>query len=1215
MSVRDEDNERTPRQNAINSILLAEGPAKLFEILSHDPASRDATIPEILFEQSLSLERGGQVGAAGHLQEVVRVFRATFSLIEKLSEVKTREQLLTILEESTIVWVPTFQSFVEQLISEPSAVSASKASGLRCSLDLLRELEDGRLVLSQMKPDEAYEVIKNSGVLRDRLFHRYLILFADIMVVDEIQAGVWRRLVGGLAESCRVIDEAEAKSQYIPITFDEAAAWFVLPPWLDIAVPIAASLMLSGEVPPGDILQRFVALRQGNATLEEYCFVSSQFLENACRVVPAGVQLFLSEMREILNLNVEWSDRSYPTHILHYAMSLLPRWRRLPSKKAVLQDAENLLASAIPLVDRSRGPRLIRDLHWQRGQILQNLAHWDLSCIASAVREFRCALNTPERLQHEHVPRAIISVDLANALTQLHRAEGTMTEAVEREQEGLYELASKLLGASEEPLRRAIALGNIAIFYNERVSGDLGLNQEIALEKIDEALYLIEKEDIENEEKRTLKAGFLNVRGNVLLSRLYGDFLSITHAAIDAYSSALNECGSDDWLKGAIQLNRGNAYLRSTTTGRENALSAYYAFSEARTLFAEFPVDAARALAGQASAMYLREEERDVAFDMLREAIAEYEQLGARDGLPSLHRRLGLWCMRRSNSSRDFGEAAERLMIASELYVKQGRAPEGAQSALSASKAFFSAGRLDESAASAQRSIELADAVWKEASSSEDRIEFGEIYAAGNAQYLWCRSHSELSTFDAWTLAGRSKFSEIRLRTANLPRDYSTLDLAVSGLQVRSRAGLAQRRRIQFEDVSADVSLAPQIRAALESSKESEEMLALLTSKRPELDTNVVIDELLNRYSELLLIDVVVAESGTVLLLRDGIGTEIVKSSFTRDDLLDLSASWHSAYRARGENPLLWESGVAKHMETVGHVLLEPVISRREPEWLKKARVVFFPGLLIGKPLHSASCSGVAFLDLVADVAYAFNAQGLFLEGHRPQSALCLLSDNADPPKQLPSAPRELADVVSTLLSSDVAASIIAKRGALNGLDVFADAGVPIPSEAAVLKKLPTPQTVLELVSSYDLIFYTGHGIGDGQQALVLCDEEGEEALLSTLDLFGAKDMSGKIVLLSACETAYETAFTGAEPDSVVAALVQLGVSFLLGTGWVARDRSAHILFRSFCRELPLCEWDCIRAFRRALEELRSAGVPLSDWSTFMPFVGSGRGLRDRLKA
>lgn len=1208
------DDEQTPRQKALSLLLAAERPIDLYPILRQHAAARDPSIAAELAEQAEMLERFRQEGAADRLREMARVLGAINDRINDLARAETREMLLGMLRESTVAWSPQFYDLVEHLATSVEVEDPDRAKQLRRGLALRRELETALEELHSVfqQPQTAYEVIRSNPTLRDPLFHEYVLLLVKNNIDDPAQAGAWRRGVAGLVESCRVLAAEEQRSQAKPITFDEAANWFGLPDDLDELASVAAVVAADGTVPVRDVVDRFVRLLVSPGDQQADVQLAMIFLENACRHAPQAAPAFLAEMRRLIDLDIEWMDRVHATHALHYAMSLLLRWRVVPDTVAILSSAERLLADVVPSVDPVRGPRLIRDLHWQRGQLLQNLGEWQPDRFADAISEFRIALDVPAKLQHELVPRALILSDLANALNQHHLHCGTATRAVEDERFALYKEALQLLDANAEPLRRAMALGNMAIFLNEREGGDLGYNQEQALEHVHEAIALLSRlgED-GNVLLQARRAAMQRTRGNILYSRLYGNPIEMAKAAIEAYDLALADVPTQDvWLRGTIQLNRANAYSRLALVEEKHGTSAFYAFEEARSLLSQArdSVSAAKARAGQAYILDREPSSRVAALEQLKAAIAELHGVDAYDAVAPMHHRLGVWLLRNASMPEEFVTAASSLIDASRAHEGRGDTTSAAHSAVMASHALHEGGRIDEARQNAKRSVELAESVWARASSIEDRVEAGELWASANAQLLWFDADA-ISAEEAWGIADRSKANELRRRVEDLPVSTSTLDVAAAELRTKARQLLVEQWRVQRERATPETSLAKLVDVMRESGRDLDERLTLVARTREAQGAARRVAALVDQDRALLVVDVTVAESGTVILRRDSAGTSIIRTKLTRQELLVASLEWQHAYQERKAAPGQWQNALDGYLAMLGERVLKPALANVPPSALAAARILFLPGLLLGKPLHAAPLDGRPVCEVITDFAYAATSAGIARGGEAPKQALCILSDNAPAGKQLKCPPKETNDIVDALTRAGIKTTVIAQRGPRTGRVVFDEAGLNLTDQASVLADRPTPAKVLELVGEADHVFYTGHGVGGAVHALVLIDDGGAEVLMSTLDLFGASSMRGKTIVLSACETAHEPVLASTEPTSIAAALLQLGASFVLGSAWVAIDTSASALCRLFHEALAAHEWEsrpnvrggAARATRCAFSSFERVGdVLAARWSISM---------------
>lgn len=563
------------------------------------------------------------------------------------------------------------------------------------------------------------------------------------------------------------------------------------------------------------------------------------------------------------------------------------------------------------------------------------------------------------------------------------------------------------------------------------------------------------------------------------------------------------------------------------------------------------------------------------------------------------------WLLRDAATLEQFQVAASALVEAVAAHERRGDLATAAHAAVIASHAFFAAKRHDEATIQAQRSVAFSETVWRGAASVEDRAEAGELWAAANAQLLWCLSKQFLPAEEAWKLADRSKPPELSARIEQLPWTSSTLDFASAGFRAKARTLTAQRWRIQRERVTPDSSLATAIEALQERTADLDEMQTLVGRQRRTVDAHARVNELLRAHPTIMLADFSVSESGTVALIADSAGTQVRCVPMTRRMLAMASSLWHSAYRNRRNEPTDWPRALEGFLRFLGEELLRPAVGHVPKERLAQSTLVFIPGILFGKPLHAAPIDGVPLCDGVLDFAYAATVRGLSLQIRAPRRSLCILSDNESPPNQLQFPPREIAEITASLAAAGVLVTLLAQRAAEVGSRVFSAAAVQLDDRVTVLDERPTPERILALLSEADHVFYTGHAVGGADHGLVLSDEIGREVLLSTLDLFGEANILGKKIVLSACETAREPFLASAEPMSIAAALLQLGAGFLLGSSWVAIDRVARDLCTAFHRNLVSNGWDPVRAFSTALRQLRASSTPLlSEWATFLPFVG-----------
>jgi len=553
-----------------------------------------------------------------------------------------------------------------------------------------------------------------------------------------------------------------------------------------------------------------------------------------------------------------------------------------------------------------------------------------------------------------------------------------------------------------------------------------------------------------------------------------------------------------------------------------------------------------------------------------------------------------------------FQAAAATLIDATDAYEGRGDLAGAAHAALVASHALFSAGMRDASVDRARHSVVLSETVWRAAASVEDRAAAGELWSSANAQLLWCLStQGDLRPDEAWRLSDQSKPPELSSRIQQLSKPSSDLDLAYAGLESERRRAIAQRFRLQRETVTSDASLASAIEALQEGTADLDEMLTLIGRQRRSAVVAEQVSALIRANPPIVLVDISVAVSGSVVLVADSVSTHVRRAPMTRGKLATASSVWQAAYANRRAQPDVWHRALEGLVALLGEQLLSPAIGGLSREQLSRSIIVFVPGILLGMPLHASVINGAPLCDWPLAFAYAATIRGLSLRPAVPRRSLCILSDNESAPRQLKAPPAEIAAITKSLISAGVQVTLIAQRGIELGSRVFSTAAIPLPEGARVLEQRPTPERVLALLEESDHVFYTGHGIGSAQHGLVLTDENGGDVLLSTLELFGAEGMRGKKIVLSACETAHEPVLASAEPMSVAASLLQLGAGFVLASAWVAIDRVAAELCTTFHEHWARNGWDPVHAFASALRRVRnSSSRPLSEWATFLPFVG-----------
>jgi CHAT domain-containing protein len=106
----------------------------------------------------------------------------------------------------------------------------------------------------------------------------------------------------------------------------------------------------------------------------------------------------------------------------------------------------------------------------------------------------------------------------------------------------------------------------------------------------------------------------------------------------------------------------------------------------------------------------------------------------------------------------------------------------------------------------------------------------------------------------------------------------------------------------------------------------------------------------------------------------------------------------------------------------------------------------------------------------------------------------------------------------------------------------------------------------------YELVHFAAHAVADEahpeRSAVFLASGDGgEDGVLQTREI-SALDLEGRIVVLSACQTATGAVLSGEGMMSLARAFFQAGARAVVGTRWRIRDEDAASLFDTFYRAL-----------------------------------------------
>jgi CHAT domain-containing protein len=145
-------------------------------------------------------------------------------------------------------------------------------------------------------------------------------------------------------------------------------------------------------------------------------------------------------------------------------------------------------------------------------------------------------------------------------------------------------------------------------------------------------------------------------------------------------------------------------------------------------------------------------------------------------------------------------------------------------------------------------------------------------------------------------------------------------------------------------------------------------------------------------------------------------------------------------------------------------------------------------------------------------------------------------------------------------------------------------------------------------LARYGILHFAAHALADDENpdrsAVVLSPgHEGEDGLLQVREI-GELDLEGRIVVLSACRTAWGRTLNGEGVQSLARAFLRAGAHAVVASRWPLRDDEAAILFDDFYRALGTGA-SLAQSLRIATEEAIDAGLPVSAWSA-LTLYGDG---------
>jgi CHAT domain-containing protein len=142
----------------------------------------------------------------------------------------------------------------------------------------------------------------------------------------------------------------------------------------------------------------------------------------------------------------------------------------------------------------------------------------------------------------------------------------------------------------------------------------------------------------------------------------------------------------------------------------------------------------------------------------------------------------------------------------------------------------------------------------------------------------------------------------------------------------------------------------------------------------------------------------------------------------------------------------------------------------------------------------------------------------------------------------------------------------------------------------------------------YNVLHFAAHAVADEthpeRSAVLLAPGDSlEDGLLQVREI-AALDLAGRIVVLSACQTAAGVVMSGEGVLSLARAFFEAGAHAVIGSRWLLRDVDAAALFDTFYRHVGQGA-SLAQALKAAQDEARAAGRPASAWAGLV-LLGNG---------
>jgi hypothetical protein len=1228
------------------------------------PGARDPGLVKELENEAGACEVV-QPKVADRLREMADAMRSIHGLLRKFAEVKDMSTLLKWYQLSPVCFSSEFFPLVDSFLSDAETVNDTvRVNSIRHALEIRTRLVSVVKALPTMK---IAEEIEREPLLIDPAFHDFLETLSRALAgSDDNGADGARHAAEGLRYATRLhiagkkLEGLEPHEGMVRVRLPSspvaAELWFLIDRDTADRLKMLADGVASKRIPLDEGLKSANTIVGSALAPESSAMVTVYSTAAFCEhllwtgrteVVPQTIDLYRGLLDGEAAAEIEIESRA--TFVLRYAGAVVRSWRQLPDSDAVLSDAVSKITRALSTVSEAVSPRLVRDLHFARARLLENLAIRNRDLYVAAEKDYRAGLAV-KAVAHESEARGRALGDLANTIARAHSGDsGEYNDQITE----LSDEALRLLSAEDSTLSRATVLTSYAGHLMDRLPGDPASDIEKALALVTEAITILEEKFPPAERspyvKETLAGAYLN-RGNAIRVRAHGDIDENLAAALESYRVALDIVRErkNDQLLGTILINMGSGWVDRFDLSRDKAYlrNAVYFFTDAAEVLKEFPRERGYVLFRRALIATLTEEESDLD-DALKDAQMAADILrptGDSETFAAAKSAIGILLKHRSKQTDcvDLEQSALELAEAHEIFAQcadSGRAILTARHLADVKIALYrlrgNAIDLEKAKESLSKACEQIEMLWDRSDSMEWRADVSVKYARIYDERAWCEAVCGTDPLHVLQIASSSRAREMVAHVSGLQQRRAYMSPEVASYLDLMRV---ERQRAEISrwsanrKIAAGQHIAETIRLTEEERSRLRDRISLFQRSGHLLieETGSRIAQFLQMNRAAILCDLIVTRWGSVAILADATGTKAVQLPDVNTTAIGHwlegkqgEADWFELVEAsrdeRKTRRVEWAKAMDRVLSKVGAQIARPIVDS-----IADAENRFFllsPGSLTGIPIHAAPVrSGRRVFEQFRGLAYVPSPailQPAVYEWTVRGPALCILSDPAtSPSEELTFAPRELSEVATILVQNDVSVTVLAAIGSGIGRDVFESRGVFVPKEVTILELRPTREWLLENMSRFAHVFYTGHGVGrEGPgSGLILPGPGGLR--LSNEDVLGMRELTLRpFVYLSACETARE-ASGSMELFSFASTLVRSGAGFVMGTMWSVTDDCSRMFTERFYRSLvaptavPVAFCTSLRQLisDRAAMGTDSAGVSLDHpiyWAGFVPVLGA----------